>query len=153
MPILPIQLMSDYELNTNLDRGFISDSDVNGYFDSAEIKMPKTIDELIQIISNKQQQNEIHDFHSINRFQKFSFERLEKNLDDALINKWKTWYLCQKLLIGLGREDAQKELDIVLLSKKEFYENACFMHTDKTIGLKAKEFYEKQLKCVDLLLE
>jgi hypothetical protein len=151
MPILPIQVISNYELNTNLDRGFISELDTNEFFDSIEIKVPKTTDELIQIISDKQSQNENHDFHSINRYENSLSEAIEKNLDDALIGRWKTWYLCQKLLIRLGKENAQEELDIILLSKKEFYENACFMHTDEKIGQKALEFYEKQLKCIGLL--
>ncbi len=95
--------------------------------------------------------NEIpaHDFFSINRFT----GAVPALQDEMLIENWKVWYFGKYILRELGGIDAKKELDKTLASKREFYENIDYMTTDPQIGLQAKEFYRRQLACVNQLTE
>ncbi len=89
-----------------------------------------------------------HDFFSVERF---SGLKSTEDQDEQLIDNWILWYFGKSLEVALGGINARKELDITLASKIEFYENIAFMTTDPAMGLKAKEFYKKQLEAVKKL--
>lgn len=89
-----------------------------------------------------------HDFFSIDRFSGVETPEAE---DKKLIEIWALWYFGKSLEIALGSHTAQKELEVTLASKIEFYENIAFMTTDPAIGLRAKEFYKRQLEAVKQL--
>lgn len=116
-------------------------------------KFPKDIptDTKIQIrefIEEKMKEIPQHDFFSIDRFSGLVPTEAQ---DNQLIDNWSLWYFGKSLQIALGSLNARKELEITLASKIEFYENIAFMTTDPAMGLKAKEFYKKQLEAVKKL--
>lgn len=95
--------------------------------------------------------NEIpaHDFFSIDRFA----GAVPALQDEILIENWSVWYFGKYMVGELGGINAKKELDKTLASKREFYENIDCMTTDPQVGLQAKEFYRRQLDCVNQLTE
>jgi len=116
-------------------------------------KFPKDTptDTKIQIrefIEKKMKEIPPHDFFSIDRFSEI---QPTDDQDNQLIDYWSLWYFGKSLEIALGGLNARKELEITLASKIEFYENIAFMTTDFAMGLKAKEFYKKQLEAVNQL--
>lgn len=93
-----------------------------------------------------------HEFFSINRFSKLPYDWADyEEKDKELIENWRVWYIGKSFIIGLGGKNAKKELDIVLESKIEFFENISFMINDQLIASEAKKFYEKQLISVNKL--
>jgi len=91
-----------------------------------------------------------HNFFSVDRF---SDVPVPETTDQELIRKWEIWYFCKCLVKDLGGIKAEKELDIALKSKVDFYENIAFITTAPEIGEAAREFYKKELEAVDKLPE
>lgn len=116
-------------------------------------KLPKDIPtetktQLREFIEEKMKEIPPHDFFSIDRF---SGLKPTADQDNQLIENWSLWYFGKSLEVALGGINARKELDMTLLSKIEFYENIAFMTTDPEMGLRAKEFYKRQLDAVNQL--
>lgn len=105
----------------------------------------KIRNKLCEFIGEKIKEIPPHDFFSINHFSEVEPSDVQ---NEELIEYWSLLYFCKLLEIALGNINSRKELDIMLLSKIEFYENIAFMTTDSKIGLRAKEFYKKQLEAV-----
>ena len=107
----------------------------------------ETKKEIYKFVNEKTEKISSHDFFSIDRFTglDLSLQNLE------LMENWKLWYFGKFIVAALGDLNSQKELDLVLQSKKEFCENIVFMITDNKMGQEAEEFYKEQLKIVNQL--
>lgn len=87
-----------------------------------------------------------HEFFDVDRFDTTKCDDLIREQDDNLHENWICWYIYKKFLCDLDVKNSQRELDITIKSKIEFYENIEFQCTDQLLGKQAKEFYKKQVE-------
>ncbi len=101
---------------------------------------------VIKKINEKLKQYQLHEFFDIDRF---NVNIINNMSDDDLHENWIKWYSYKLFLCELDTENAQKELDLILDSKIEFYEYIGFMTSDQRLGDLATKFYKKQLELID----